>query len=85
MPESIAGTLPASEQVSDKPNWLAPAVVLILVVALVAIGRKKEEAVANPLVDIAILTIGVFAFAAAFRWIAVQLGSPGLAAFFGAK
>lgn len=85
MAESIAGTLPAKSPHSDKPAWLAPVAILLVVVALVVIGRKKEEAVANPLVDIAVLTVGVFAFAAAFRWIAVQLGSPGLASFFGSK
>ena len=81
---SIAGTLPESNKQS-KPAWLAPVVVVGVVIGLVIAGRKKEEAVANPLVDIAVLTVGVFAFAAAFRWMGAQLGSPGLATFFGGK
>ena len=68
----------------SKPMWLAPAVIVVIVIGLVFAGRHKKEIVENPLVDFAILTVGVFAFAAAFRWSAVKLGSPGLAQFFGA-
>ena len=74
----------ATPKKRSQPTWVAPVVVLAVVATLVAVGRKKAEAVENPLVDIAILTVGVFAFAAAFRFIAVKLGSPGLATFFGA-
>ncbi len=74
-PDANAGT---------KPNWLAPAVIVVIIIALVVGARQKKEIVENPLVDFAILTVGVFAFAAAFRWSAVKLGSPGLAQFFGA-
>jgi hypothetical protein len=70
--------------VKSKPAWLAPTVVIVLVLALVYAGRKKEEAVENPIVDLAVITIGVFAFAAVFRLIATRLGAPGLATFFGA-
>ncbi len=67
----------------NKPVWLAPAVIVVIVVGLIIAGKNKKELVENPLVDFAILTVGVFAFAAAFRWSAVKLGSPGLAQFFG--
>jgi len=80
----IAGTLPESGKQS-MPPWVAPAVVVGVVAALIIAGKKKEAAVANPLVDLAIITVGVFAFAAAFRWTGVKLGSPGLASFFGGK
>ena len=66
-----------------KTQWLAPAVIVAVVVALVLGGKKKSEVVENPLVDFAILTVGVFAFAAMFRFIATKLGSNGLAQFFG--
>lgn len=71
-------------QVSVKPAWLAPIFVVSVVLALVLIGRKKEEAVENPLVDLAIITIAVFAFAAVFRKLAAMMDAPGLATFFGA-
>ncbi len=67
------------------PAWAAPLVVLVIVAGLVALGSRKREAVENPLVDIAILTVGVFAFAAVFRFFAVRLGAPGLAVFFGGE
>jgi di/tricarboxylate transporter len=67
-----------------KPQWLAPVIVVLIVVVLVAVGRKRKEVIENPLVDFAILTVGVFAFAAAFRWVGAKLGSNGLAQFFGA-
>ncbi len=65
-----------------KPPWLAPVVVLAVVVLLVAIGRKKDEAVENPIVDLAVITFGVFAFAAVFRVLFTHLGAPGAASFF---
>lgn len=68
----------------SKPMWLAPVVIVLVVIALVMGGRKSKGVVENPLVDFAILTVGVFAFAAAFRWIGATLGSNGLAQFFGA-
>lgn len=68
----------------QRPPWLAPAVILLLVVGVIALGKKRDEAIENPLVDLAVLTVGVFAFAAVFRFGAAKLGSPGLASFFGA-
>lgn len=68
---------------NNRPAWLAPVAIVVVIVALVAISRKHDEAVENPLVDLALITVGVFAFAAAFRWGAHKLGSPGLATFFG--
>ena len=50
---------------------------------LTGAGMKKKEALENPIVDLVIITIGVFAFAAIFRVIGAQLGSPGMASFFG--
>ena len=73
------------DQKQGKPAWLAPAVVVLIIVAVVYGGKKKDEVAENPLVDFAVLTVGVFAFAAAFRFTAVKLGSPGLASFFGAS
>ena len=70
---------------SGKPVWLAPAAIAVIIVAVVYGGKKKDEIAENPLVDFAVLTVGVLAFAAAFRFIAVKLGSPGLASFFGAQ
>lgn len=70
---------------TTKPKWLAPVVIAVVIVAVVYGGKKKDEVAENPLVDFAVLTVGVFAFAAAFRFLAVKLGSPGLAAFFGAS
>jgi hypothetical protein len=65
-----------------KPPWLAPAVVIGVVILLAAIGRKKDEAIENPIVDLMILTFGVFAFAAVFRVLFTHLGAPGAASFF---
>ncbi len=70
--------------VATKPAWLAPVAIIVVVLALVYAARKKDEAVENPIVDLAVITIGVFAFAAVFRLIATRLGAPGLATFFGA-
>ena len=65
-----------------RPPWLAPAVVLGLVILLVVAGRKNREAIENPLVDLVILTFGVFALAAVFRVLFTHLGAPGAASFF---
>ena len=70
-------------QVSVKPAWLLPVFVLLLVIALVAVGKKKEEAVENPIVDGAIITVIVFAFAALFRKVGALMDAPGAVAFFG--
>lgn len=70
-------------QVSVKPAWLAPVIVLALVVTLVVIGKKKDEAVENPIVDAAIITVLVFAFAALFRKMFSLMDAPGAVAFFG--
>lgn len=67
-----------------KPPWLAPLVVLVFIVALAAIGSRKREAVENPVVDLLVITVGVFAFAAVFRVIGTKMGAPGMATFFGA-
>lgn len=66
-----------------KPAWLAPVVVLVVIAVLTGAGMKKKEALENPIVDLVVITVGVFAFAAVFRVIAAQLGSPGMATFFG--
>lgn len=66
------------------PAWLLPGAVIALIVLIVWGARKNRDVVENPLVDFAILTIGVFAFAAAFRWLAVKGNQPGLASFFSA-
>lgn len=68
-----------------KPPWLVPVVILVVIAGLIIVGRKKEEAVENPIVDLAVLTVGVFAVAAVARWGAVKAGAPGLAVFFGAQ
>lgn len=68
---------------NEHPPWLAPVVILVVILGLVGLSRKHDEALENPLVDLALITIGVFAFAAAFRWTAGKLGSPGMATFFG--
>ena len=76
-------TQPNAEGNNQKPPWLLPAIILFVIVGIGVVGRKKEEAIENPLVDLAIITVGVFAFAAAFRYIGIKLGSPGFASFFG--
>lgn len=68
-----------------RPPWLVPVALVIVVGAVVLGGRKNRDVVENPLVDLSILTVGVFAFAAAFRFIATKAGSPGLASFFGGQ
>lgn len=69
--------------VSVKPAWLAPALIFTLVVGIILIGRKKEEAVENPVIDLAVITVAVFAFAAVFRKVGNMMDAPGLATFFG--
>jgi hypothetical protein len=66
-----------------KPAWAAPALILTLVVGLILLSKKDEKAVENPVIDLAIITIAVFAFAAVFRKVANMLDHPGLATFFG--
>lgn len=70
-------------QVSVKPAWLAPVFVVSLVVMLVIIGKKKDEAVENPIVDAAVITVLVFAMAAVFRKLFSLMDAPGAVAFFG--
>lgn len=78
MAEQTSGT-----QGRNVPTWVAPVAIIVVIVALVAGSRKNSDLIENPLVDLAILTVAVFAFAAGFRWIATKLGQPGLATFFG--
>jgi Mn2+/Fe2+ NRAMP family transporter len=66
-----------------KPAWFAPALIATLVVGIILLGKKDEKAVENPVIDLAIITIAVFAFAAVFRKVANMLDHPGLATFFG--
>lgn len=66
-----------------KPAWLAPVVVIVVIGILTGAGMKKKEALENPIVDLVVITIGVFAFAAIFRVLGAQLGSPGMSSFFG--
>lgn len=77
----------SNEQTSSKgtglPAWVAPVAIAIVVAAIFFGGKKNDDIVENPLVDLAILTVGVFAFAAGFRWAATKLNAPGLATFFG--
>ena len=68
-----------------RPAWMVPVVVVVVVGALILGGRKNRDVVENPLVEFTILTVGVFAFAAAFRFLAVKAGAPGLASFFGGQ
>jgi hypothetical protein len=58
-------------------------VVIVVIAVLTGAGMKKKEALENPIVDLVVITIGVFAFAAVFRVLGAQLGAPGLTAFFG--
>lgn len=64
------------------PGWVAPALIIVVVAALIATGRKHAKAIENPIVDLAIITVGVCAFVAVFRVLALKLNSPGLATFF---
>lgn len=74
----------SSQAAQGAPTWLIPAVIILVIAVLVFGGRKNRDVVENPLVDFAVITIGVFAFAAAFRWLAVKGNQPGLASFFSA-
>lgn len=66
-----------------KPVWLAPVIILIIIVVLGTASTKKKEVLENPLMDLIVITVGVFAFAAVFRVVGAQLGAPGMVAFFG--
>lgn len=70
-------------RVSVKPAWLAPVLIAAVVIALWAVAKKKEEAVENPVVDAAVITVLVFAMAAVFRKLFSLLDAPGAVAFFG--
>jgi uncharacterized membrane protein YhhN len=65
------------------PAWLAPLVIVVVVLALFLGSRKREEVIDNPVVELLIVTVGVFAMAAALGVAFTRLGSPGAAAFFG--
>ena len=52
---------------SSAPPWLAPVAIVLVILALVGIGRKHDEAVENPLVDLAIITVAVCAFSFVFH------------------
>lgn len=67
------------------PPWFLPVLVVLAVVAVVTVGRKRSRAIENPLVDLIIITVGVFAFAAVFRVVGYKLNNPGFATFFGAQ
>lgn len=59
---------------------------LIIIVALIlTFGRKHEEVWDNALVDLVVVTVGVFAIAAVGRYAGSKAGVPGLSAFFGGK
>jgi hypothetical protein len=73
----------ASQPDRGKPAWLAPVVVAAVILILVIAGSKKDEAVENPIVDLSIMTVAVFAFAAIFRFLFSKMGAPGAVAFFG--
>lgn len=70
---------------AQRPAWLVPALIVVAILALVVVGKKKRGAVENPLVDLTVITVGVFAIAAVFRVVGTKLGNPGFAAFFGAQ
>jgi uncharacterized membrane protein YhhN len=72
-----------AQPMQAKPAWLAPVVILVLIVVLGSAHMKKKEVLENPLMDLIIITIGVFAFAAVFRVLGAQMGAPGMVAFFG--
>jgi len=73
----------SSAQQNNKPAWLAPVVVIVIIAILGGISTQKKEVLENPIVDLIIITVGVFAFAAIFRVLGAQLGAPGMTAFFG--
>lgn len=78
---TVEGT---DQNTGGKPAWLVPTIIVVLIVAVLAGARRRGEVVDNPIVGYAVLTVGVFAFAHAFAYLAAKGGSPGLAAFFGA-
>lgn len=72
------------QSTGGKPAWLLPALVVVVVVAILVGAKRRGEVVENPLVGYAVLTVGVFAFAHVFAYLGAKLGSPGFSAFFGA-
>ena len=72
-------------KVKNAPPWAAPVLIIVAILVVVAIGRKHERAIENPIVDLVVITVGVFAFAAVFRVIGFKLNNPGMATFFGAQ
>ena len=72
-----------AQEVSVKPAWLAPVFVIAVVIAIYAMAQKKNEAANNPVVEGALLTVIVFAFAWLFRKVFHMLDAPGAVAFFG--
>lgn len=78
-------TQPASDTKSGGlPPWVAPMVVILLIVALVFGASKRKEVAQNPLVDILLLTIGVFATAHILRFGFAKLNAPGAVKFLSA-
>lgn len=75
----------ASGAKAQKPPWLFPVIILVAIVSVALIGRRKREAIENPLVDLVIIAVGVYAIGAVFRIGAIKFNNPGLAAFFGAN
>lgn len=69
--------------VTTKPAWLAPVLIAATVLALYLVGRKKEEATENVVVDYFIIAVAVAAIWAVMRKIANALDAPGLSTFFG--
>ena len=82
---AVVDPVPAALRGRGRPPGAVPAVVVILVGVVILAGRKNKDVVENPLVDFAVMTVGVFAFAAVFRFAAVKADAPGLARFFGGK
>jgi tellurite resistance protein TehA-like permease len=73
----------STAQQNRKPAWLAPVIIVVIIAVLGGASMKKKEVLENPIVDLVIITVGVFAFAAIFRVLGSQLGAPGMTAFFG--
>lgn len=80
MPDASAGS---PDPGAPRPTLALPVAIAIVVGGLIFAARQNREWVENPLVEFSILTVGVFAFAAAFRWIATKAQWPGMAIFFG--
>lgn len=72
-------------QTGGPPPWLAPVLIIALVLAVILGAQKRKEVAENPIVDLLILTVGVFAFAHVGRWAGARIGAPGLSSFFGAN